>query len=58
MILRRREEMVAPVSPNNALALAGELRPSDLTGDFIGFDEALPIRREVDRFLRENGVEV
>ncbi len=26
--------------------------------DFIGFDEELPIRREVDRFLRENDVAV
>ncbi len=55
----RREEMVVAVSPGNPLARAGELRPSDLSGlDFIGFDEELPIRREVDRFLRENGVEV
>jgi len=36
-----------------------DLRPADLAGlDFIGFDEELPIRREVDRFLRENCVEV
>ena len=55
----RHEAMVVAVSPGNPRALAGELRPSDLSGlDFIGFDEDLPIRREVDRFLRENGVEV
>ena len=55
----RREEMVVAVSPDNSLAAARELRPTDLAGmDFIGFDEELPIRREVDRFLRENGVEV
>ena len=55
----RREEMVVAVSPDNPLAPAYELRPSDLAGmDFIGFDAELPIRREVDRFLRENGVEV
>jgi DNA-binding transcriptional LysR family regulator len=55
----RREEMVVAVSPNNPLARASELRPLDLAGlDFIGFDDELPIRREVDRFLRENGVEV
>ena len=55
----RREEMVVAVSPDHSLARASELRPSELTGvDFIGFDEELPIRREVDRFLRDNGVEV
>jgi DNA-binding transcriptional LysR family regulator len=26
--------------------------------DFIGFDEDLPIRREIDRYLREQGVDV
>ena len=54
-----QEEMVVAVSPDHPLARVREVRPSDLTGlDFIGFDEELPIRREVDRFLRENGVEV
>ena len=33
--------------------------PADLNGqDFIGFDEDLSIRRELDRFLRAQGVEV
>ena len=55
----RQEEMVVAVAPDHSLARASELRPSELTGvDFIGFDEELPIRREVDRFLRDNGVEV
>jgi LysR family transcriptional regulator, transcriptional activator of the cysJI operon len=31
----------------------------DLNGiDFVGFDEELPIRADVDRFFREKGVEV
>ena len=35
------------------------LLPADLNGqDFIGFDEDLSIRRELDRFLREQGIEV
>jgi DNA-binding transcriptional LysR family regulator len=33
--------------------------PADLNGlDFIGFDEDLSIRREIDRFLRAQGVSV
>ena len=33
--------------------------PADLNGqDFIGFDEDLSIRRELDRFLRAQGIEV
>ena len=33
--------------------------PADLNGeDFIGFDEDLSIRRELDGFLRANGIEV
>jgi DNA-binding transcriptional LysR family regulator len=34
-------------------------RAADLNGqDYIGFDEDLSIRQALDRFLRENGVEV
>jgi DNA-binding transcriptional LysR family regulator len=37
----------------------GRVLPKDLNGvEFVGFDEDLPIHREVDRFLREQGVEV
>lgn len=37
----------------------GRIKPEELNGvDFIGFDDELPIRREVDRFLRSHGVEV
>ena len=35
------------------------MRPEDLEGvDFIGFDEDLPIRKDIDRFLREHHVHV
>jgi len=55
----REEAMVVAASPYHALARQSEVSPADLDGlDFIGFDEDLPIRRDIDRFLRENGVEV
>ena len=56
----RREEMVLAVSPEHALAGRGDaIAPRELNGsDFINFDEDLPIRRHMDRFLKENGVEV
>jgi len=55
----RQEEMVLAAAPDHPLAKLGRIRPEDLNGvDFIGFDEDLPIRREVDRFLREHQIEV
>ena len=55
----RQEEMVLAVSPYHPLAKKPEIVPQDLEGaDFIGFDEDLPIRRGVDRFLREHHVRV
>jgi DNA-binding transcriptional LysR family regulator len=56
----RNEEMVLAVSPEHPLARRGDaISPQEINGaDFIGFDEELPIRRHVDRFLREHGVEV
>lgn len=55
----REEEMVVAASPYHPLAARGEIAPAELNGvDFIGFDEDLPIRREIDRFLRERRVEV
>ena len=54
-----REPMVAAASPTHPLSKKSSLRPEDLEGvEFIGFDEDLPIRRELDRFLRERGVRV
>ena len=55
----REEQMVVAASPYHALAERSEIRPEDLDGlDFIGFDEDLPIRRDIDRFLREHHVQV
>lgn len=55
----RQEEMVIAASPDHPLAKLGRVSPLDLEGvEFIGFDEDLPIRREVDRFLREQGINV
>ncbi len=55
----RQEEMVVAASPYHPLAEKSEVRPEDLEGlDFVGFDEDLPIRRDIDRFLREHHVQV
>ena len=55
----RDEEMQLAAPPSHALAARESVDPADLSGqDFIGFDEDLKIRRELDRFLRAQGVEV
>jgi DNA-binding transcriptional LysR family regulator len=55
----RQEKMVLATSPDHPLAQLARVLPEDLNGvEFIGFDEDLPIHREVDRFLREQGVQV
>jgi LysR family transcriptional regulator, transcriptional activator of the cysJI operon len=55
----RKEEMQVAVPPAHPFALRDAVYPADLNGqDFIGFDEDLSIRRELDRFLRAQGVEV
>lgn len=55
----RKEEMALAVSPYHRLAGREKVAPEELNGeDFIGFDDELPIAREVDRFLREHGIEV
>jgi len=55
----RREQMVLAASPYHPLAAKPVITPAELNGvDFIGFDEELPIRREVDRFFREHQIEV
>lgn len=55
----RKEEMVVAVSPYHSLAQKPEVSPQDLADmDFVAFDAELPIRREVDRFLREQHVHV
>ena len=55
----REEEMVVAASPHHPLAGKDELSPADLDGvDFVGFDEDLPIRKDIDRFLRERHIVV
>jgi len=55
----REEEMVLAASPYHPLAARGQIAPAELDGvDFVSFDEDLPIRREIDRFLRGHGVAV
>jgi LysR family transcriptional regulator, transcriptional activator of the cysJI operon len=55
----RQEAMVVAAAPDHPLADRGKVYPQELNGvDFIGFDEDLPIRREVDKFLKERGIAV
>jgi DNA-binding transcriptional LysR family regulator len=55
----RQEQMVIAASPDHALAGRSEVLPEELEElDFVGFDEDLPIRRNIDRFLREHHVRV
>jgi DNA-binding transcriptional LysR family regulator len=55
----RDEEMVVATPVSHPLARKAIVLPSDLDGeDFIGFDEDLSIRRELDRFFREQGIEM
>lgn len=55
----REEEMQVAAPPSHPFASVEQVLPSDLEGqDFIGFDEDLSIRRELDRFFRANGIEV
>jgi DNA-binding transcriptional LysR family regulator len=51
--------MAVAASPYHPLAGHTTIKPDDLNGlDFIGFDEDLPIRKNIDRFLREHHVHV
>jgi DNA-binding transcriptional LysR family regulator len=55
----RNEEMRLAMPPAHPLALRQSVPVAELEGiDFIGFDEDLSIRREIDRFLRARGVAV
>ena len=55
----REEEMQLAVPPDHLLAARAKAELADLHGqDFVGFDEDLSIRREIDRFLRARGVTV
>ena len=55
----REEEMVVAAAPSHPIALLTKVQPNDLDGmEFIAFDPELPIRKDVDRFLKDNGVAV
>ena len=55
----REEEMRLAMPPVHPLASRRLVLAADLEGiEFIGFDEDLSIRREIDRFLRARGVTV
>ncbi len=55
----RDEEMQVAVPPAHPFAKQSEVYPADLNGQtFVGFDEDLSIRRELDRFFKTQGVEV
>ncbi len=55
----RDEEMQVAVPPMHPFARRREVYPADLSGQtFVGFDEDLSIRRELDRFFKAQGVEV
>lgn len=55
----REEEMVLACAPSHPLAGLPRLGVRALEDvDFIGFDEELPIRKEVDRYFRDHNVSV
>jgi len=55
----REEEMTVAAPPSHPLAQKPVLVPADLNGqDFVGFDEELMIRRELDHFFRSQGIEI
>jgi DNA-binding transcriptional LysR family regulator len=55
----REEEMAVATWPAHPLAGRGTVTPQDLGGqDFVAFDEDLPIRREIDHYLKHHGVQV
>jgi len=55
----RHEEMQLALPPGHELAERERVYPADLNGqNFIAFDEDLAIRRELDRFLRAQSIEI
>ena len=55
----REEEMVLAVHPTHRFAGLESVSVAELDGEtFVGFDADLAIRRAIDRFLRQNDVQV
>jgi LysR family transcriptional regulator, transcriptional activator of the cysJI operon len=55
----KKERMVLAMPPSHPLAAMKRITPARLDGtDFIAFDEDLPIRKDIDTYLKANGAEV
>ncbi|MDE3196816.1 MAG: LysR family transcriptional regulator [Acidobacteriota bacterium] len=55
----REERMTVAAYPSHRFAARNLVEPRDLHGEpFIAFDEEVMIRRELDRFFRENSIAV
>ncbi len=55
----RKEKMVLAMPPGHALGNMKRVTPARLDGiPFVAFDEDLPIRKDIDSYLRENGADV
>ncbi len=55
----RDERMVVVCSTSHRFAQRSELTPSDLSGErMVVFDSGLTVRKEIDRFLRQEQVDV
>lgn len=55
----REEKMVLAVPPGHRLAGHRQINPQDLVDErFVAFDDGLPIRRAIDRFLRHFAVHI
>jgi DNA-binding transcriptional LysR family regulator len=55
----RDERMTVALYPSHPLAGRSSVRPRDIEGqNFVAFDEEVIIRRELDRFFRENDISV
>jgi DNA-binding transcriptional LysR family regulator len=55
----RDEEMVVAVAPDNPLARRDGVSASALAGaNFVGFDDDLPIQQHIDRYLKDQRIEV
>jgi DNA-binding transcriptional LysR family regulator len=58
-LLWRNEEMQLAAPPTHELANRQEVLPADLNGqEYVGFDEDLSIRKELERFFRTHGIAV
>jgi len=55
----REEKMILAASPSHPLAAKKTVSVADLAGaDYVAFDSDLRVGREVERYLRRNGVQI